>query len=112
MIPYKIIKEVNPERMKGSATDAINFLSFGVTAVIGPIFAGELGKTPRSSADPAAHFRDAGIFWMGAIALALLLSLMLKETGRPVTAGASDAEPHVETRFFPGAAPFRSLRDQ
>src|SRR5262249_6759962 len=39
MIPYSVIKEVNPDNVKGSATGAINFLVFGITAIIGPIFA-------------------------------------------------------------------------
>ena len=83
MIPYSIIKEVNPDRVKGSATGGINFLTFGVTAVIGPIFAGHFGKTLGAvNADPAEHFRHAGVFWIAIIALALLISLALKETGQ------------------------------
>ena len=50
MIPYTIIKEVNPDEVKGSATGAINFLTFGVTALIGPIFADLLGKGIRQHA--------------------------------------------------------------
>ena len=65
MIPYTIIKEVNPGEVKGSATGAINFLTFGVTAAIGPIFAGRFGKTLGARAvDAAAHFRHAGLFWI------------------------------------------------
>ncbi|WP_266182034.1 MFS transporter [Dyella humicola] len=83
MIPYTIIKEVNPDRVKGSATGGINFLTFGVTAVIGPIFASHFGKTLGAvNADPAEHFRHAGVFWIVIIALALLVSLVLKETGQ------------------------------
>jgi len=88
MIPYSIIKEVNPDSVKGSATGAINFLTFSVTAFIGPIFAGHFGKTLNiNNADPIAHFRHAGMFWIAIIVLALLLSLMLKETGRPKVGG-------------------------
>src|SRR5271169_380971 len=32
MIPYSVIKEVNPDNVKGSATGGINFLVFGITA--------------------------------------------------------------------------------
>jgi MFS family permease len=57
MIPYTIIKEVNPDEVKGSATGAINFLTFGVTAVIGPIVARRFGKTlGGQNVDAAAHF--------------------------------------------------------
>lgn len=87
MIPYTIIKEVNPDSVKGSATGAINFLTFSVTALVGPIFATRFGKTLGSSEDIATHFRQAGLFWIVLIALALVVSLLLKETGRPKANG-------------------------
>jgi MFS family permease len=83
MIPYTIIKEVNPDEVKGSATGAINFLTFGVTAVVGPIFAGRFGKTLGvPTLDTASHFRHAGLFWVGVIIAALVVGSMLRETGR------------------------------
>ncbi len=83
MIPYTIIKEVNPDEVKGSATGAINFLTFGVTAVIGPIFAGQFGKTLGApTLDTASHFRHAGLFWIGVLIAALVAGSMLRETGR------------------------------
>jgi len=81
MIPYTIVKEVNPDEVKGSATGGINFLTFGVTALIGPIFADLLGKGFASTQNHIAHFRASGVFWMGGIVLAILLSLFLRETG-------------------------------
>jgi MFS family permease len=83
MIPYTIIKEVNPDEVKGSATGAINFLTFGVTAAIGPIFAGQFGKTlGAQSIDTASHFRHAGLFWIGILVAALAVGAMLRETGQ------------------------------
>ena len=81
MIPYSIIKEANPDRVKGSATGAMNFLTFGVTALLGPLFSRLFGQSLASSADPVGHFRSAGLFWLGGIALALIGSLFLHETG-------------------------------
>jgi MFS family permease len=82
MIPYTIIKEVNPDEVKGSATGAINFLTFGVTAAIGPIFAERFGKTLGSQTlDAATHFRHAGLFWIGVLIAALLTGMLLRETG-------------------------------
>jgi hypothetical protein len=81
MIPYTIIKEVNPDEVKGSATGGINFLTFGVTALIGPIFADLVGKGIATAQNHVAHFRASGLFWMTAIVLAILLSLFLRETG-------------------------------
>jgi MFS family permease len=83
MIPYTIIKEVNPDEVKGSATGAINFLTFGVTAAIGPIFAQGFGKTlGAKTVDIATHFRHAGLFWISVLIAALVVGSMLRETGR------------------------------
>ncbi|MDQ1404556.1 MAG: hypothetical protein QOG55_185 [Acidobacteriaceae bacterium] len=81
MIPYSIVKEVNPDEVKGSATGAINFLTFGVTALIGPIFADLLGKGFAGTQNHIAHFRANGLFWIGGIILAIILSMFLLETG-------------------------------
>jgi MFS family permease len=81
MIPYTIIKEVNPDEVKGSATGGINFLTFGVTALIGPIFADLLGKGFASTQNHVTHFRQSGLFWIGGIVLAIVLSSFLRETG-------------------------------
>src|SRR5580658_1400508 len=81
MIPYTIIKEVNPDEVKGSATGGINFLTFGVTALIGPLFADLLGKGFASTQNHVTHFRQSGLFWIGGIALAIVLSSFLRETG-------------------------------
>jgi hypothetical protein len=38
MIPYTIIKEVNADEVKGSATGAINFLVFTLSALMAPVY--------------------------------------------------------------------------
>ena len=38
MIPYSIIKEVNPDNVKGSTAGAMNFLVFMMTAQLSPVF--------------------------------------------------------------------------
>jgi MFS family permease len=81
MIPYIIIKEGNPDEVKGSATGGLSFLTFGVTALVGPIFADLLGKGFTSTENHVAHFRASGIFWIVGIVIAILLSLLLRETG-------------------------------
>lgn len=81
MIPYTIIKEANPDNVKGSATGAINFINFGVTALIGPVFAALYGRTLDSGGDPVLHFQHAGSFWLGGIVLAIILTMFLRETG-------------------------------
>jgi MFS family permease len=92
MIPYTIIKEANPDQVKGSATGVINFITFSVTAAIGPAFAMLIGKTLASTDDHEAHFQHAAWFWAAAIVLAILVSLMLRETGSRATRKAPQGE--------------------
>lgn len=82
MIPYSIIKEVNPDKVKGSATGAINFITFGVTSLLGPLFGKLYGKTLGTTTNHEAHFQSAGLFLVAGIVLAMLISFFLKETGR------------------------------
>ncbi len=80
MIPYSIIKEANPDNVKGSATGAINFIVFGVTAGLGPVFASLFAKT-LSIGNPVEHFQRAGTFWLAGIILAAMVAVLLRETG-------------------------------
>ena len=81
MIPYTIIKEANPENVKGSATGGINFITFSITALLGPLFADLYGKTLSAATDHEAHFRQAGIFFLITTTIALFISLVIHETG-------------------------------
>jgi MFS family permease len=81
MIPYTIIKEVNPDDVKGSATGAINFINFAVTSVVGPVFSMLYGRTLTGGLDPVSHFQGAGLFWLATVVLALIFSIFLRETG-------------------------------
>lgn len=84
MIPYTIIKEANPDEVKGSATGAINFVTFSITALLGPIFSKHIGRTIGTPiTNPEFHFFQSGLFWVAVIALALLVSFALRETGKP-----------------------------
>jgi MFS family permease len=93
MIPYSIIKEVNPDRVKGSATGAMNFLTFSVTAVLGPIFAGYFGKSLGTTLDHAMHLHHTHLFWISIIGVALILILFLKETGAAAPARIAPSSP-------------------
>ena len=90
MIPYTIIKESNPDHVKGSATGIQNFLVFGLSALAGPVFSRLLGKTLESTDDHAAHFRNAAGFWMATVAVAFVASLFLRETGQRASREASN----------------------
>lgn len=82
MIPYTVIKESNPDKVKGSATGAINFLTFGVTSILGPLFSHLYGNSLSTTTDKEGHFLSAGLFWVICITCAIVLALVLKETGK------------------------------
>src|SRR5271170_2965053 len=82
MIPYSVIKEVNPDNVKGSATGAINFLVFGITAFMGPIFANHVGKSIGIGPNLVSHFQKGVLFWIPCCAAAIIVSFFLRETGR------------------------------
>lgn len=81
MIPYSIIKEVNPDKVKGSATGAINFIVFIMSAFAAPLFGGLLQKLAGGGALTLEVFDKGGVVFIGAIILAAIIALFLKETG-------------------------------
>jgi MFS family permease len=89
MIPYSIIKEVNPDRVKGSATGAINFLVFGITAFMGPIYAHRVGRGVGIEPNLISNFEKGGVFWIVCCAAAIVVSFFLRETGRAATQPAT-----------------------
>jgi len=81
MIPYSTIKEVNPDYAKGSATGAMNFLVFVMSALVGPAFGWLLQKLAGGAALSLDVFVKADSVFVVAIVVAAILALFLKETG-------------------------------
>jgi MFS family permease len=84
MIPYSIIKEVNPDEVKGSATGAINFIVFVMSAFAAPAFGWLLQKLAGGGALTLEVFQKGGALGIAAIVVAAVLALFLKETGSAV----------------------------
>jgi MFS family permease len=84
MIPYTMIKEVNPDRVKGSATGAMNFLVFSLSAFLAPAFGLTLAKLSGGHGLTLATFQEADFIWLGAVVLSFVLTLFLRETGARV----------------------------
>jgi MFS family permease len=89
MIPYSVIKEVNPDSVKGSAAGGINFLVFGITAFLGPVYAKHVGKGIGNSMNLHLHFQNGALFWIACCAGAIVVSFFLRETGPAVAAHAT-----------------------
>ncbi len=84
MIPYSIIKEVSPDNAKGSATGAMNFLVFVMSALVSPALGWWLHRLAGGGAIALDHFVAANSVYVAAIVVAAILTLFLKETGSAV----------------------------
>ncbi len=82
MLPYIIIKEANPPQYGGTAAGVVNFLNFTFSALLGPVFGGILQGVSGGAApmDPT-HYQTAFKPLLYGVALAIVLVLLLKETG-------------------------------
>ena len=81
MIPYTMIKEVNPDRVKGSATGAINFLVFTLSAVTAPLYGWLLSTISHGAELNLADFQLAGAAGAVGIVIAIVLASFIRETG-------------------------------
>jgi MFS family permease len=82
MIPYTIIKEVNPDNVKGSATGAINFVVFAISALIAPGYGWLLNDLSGGGKLTLGVFQDASWAGIAGIVLAIVFACFLRETGR------------------------------
>ena len=82
MLPYTVIKEANPPTLSGTATGVVNFINFTFSALLGPVFGGLLMSAGSgASAMTLEHYQTAFVPMLYGVALALVLTLILKETG-------------------------------
>jgi MFS family permease len=81
MIPYAIIKEVNPDRVKGSATGAMNFLVFTLSAIAAPVAGAVLQNFSGGQPLDLHDFQQWGLLGLGGIAVGIVLAFFLEETG-------------------------------
>jgi len=93
MIPYTVIKEANRPEHAGTATGVINFVNFATTAVLGPLFASRLIAASGGGEREVAHYQSTFTPLLFGVALAILLTLLLRETG-PKGRRTIEAAPH------------------
>lgn len=85
MLPYTVIKEVNPPEFGGTATGVINFINFTFSALLGPVFGWSLQKVSGGASQlELPHFQRAFQPMLVGVLIAIVLSLLLKETGAAV----------------------------
>jgi len=81
MLPYTVIKEANRPEHSGTATGVINFLNFSLTALLGPLFASRLTALSAGGDRDLSHYQSAFTPLLYGVAAAILLTLLLRETG-------------------------------
>jgi len=82
MLPYTVIKEANPSRLGGTATGVVNFLNFTFSALLGPAFGWLLQEVSGGAIKmDLEHYQIAFAPLLYGVAIAILLTLFLKETG-------------------------------
>lgn len=85
MLPYTVIKEANPPQYGGTATGVVNFLNFTFSALLGPVFGWILQSVSGgASRMELEHFQATFTPLLYGVALAIVLALLLKETGPAV----------------------------
>jgi MFS family permease len=92
MLPYTVIKEANRPEHSGTSTGVVNFINFSFSALLGPVFAGLLMRASAGGERDVADYRAAFQPLVWGVGLAIVLTLLLRETGsakRPVVAHAT-----------------------
>ena len=83
MLPYTVIKEANPPQYSGTATGVINFINFTFSALLGPVFGRMFLNVSAGSPNPhLGHYQATFVPLLAGVALAVVLTLLLGETGR------------------------------
>ena len=82
MLPYTVIKEANPPQFGGTAAGVINFLNFTFSALLGPVF-GRILQRVSGGAETLQlqHYQRAFTPLLFGVGIAIILALLLKETG-------------------------------
>jgi MFS family permease len=93
MLPYTVIKEVNPPELGGTATGVVNFINFTFSALLGPVFSSLLQEV-SGGADKMQleHYQQAFVWFLYGVGAAMVLTLLLRETGSAVRAAAANKE--------------------
>lgn len=81
MILYTVIKEANPPQLSGTATGVINLLNFTLTAIMGEVFAAIMRAALQDNPAGMQHYQVTFQPLLYGVALAVLLTFILKETG-------------------------------
>ena len=92
MLPYTVIKEINPPQFGGTATGVMNFLNFTFSALLGPVFGWMLQLLSGGAKTmQLEHYQMAFAPLLLGVVLAIGLAFCLKETGSAIRTSLSEA---------------------
>jgi MFS family permease len=96
MLPYTVIKEANPPGVSGTATGVVNFLNFTFSALLGPVFGWILVRVSGGAETmDLEHYQTAFEPLLYGVAIAIVLTLILRETGPAARRKVLVAAPEV-----------------
>jgi MFS family permease len=97
MLTYTVIKEANPPQYGGTATGVVNFLNFTFSALLGPVFGWILQRLSGGAETmELGHYQTAFLPLLYGVAIAIVLALLLRETGTAVRAASAGATEEVQ----------------
>jgi MFS family permease len=92
MLAYTVIKEANPPELGGTATGAISLMNFGISALAGPVFGSIMQNVTQGQPSGLRHYQLTFQYLIYGVALAIGLTVLLKETGPEVRTARPVAE--------------------
>ena len=93
MLPYTVIKEANAPEHGGTATGVVNFVNFTFSALLGPVFGWLLTAVTGDAAQrELGHYQTTFQPLLYGVILAIVLTLLLKETGSAAARGTRTVE--------------------
>jgi MFS family permease len=84
MLTYTVSKEANPPNLSGTSTGAVSFLNLTFSALVGPAFGWIMKGFGGAEQTPLERYQATFEPLLYGVAVAIVLTLALKETGRHV----------------------------
>jgi len=81
MLPYTVAKEANPPELSGTTTGALSFMVFTFSALLGHFFGRLLERVSAGGQMEPQHYQITFQPLLYGVALAIVLTIFLKETG-------------------------------
>jgi sugar phosphate permease len=92
MLAYTVSKEANPPTLSGSATGVVSFLNLTFSALMQPVFGWIMQRTSALQSTPLDRYQTTFGPLLYGVALSIVLTVVLKETGPALRMPAVRAE--------------------